>query len=113
MNNFKRVHSDLLGVTTSFNNMVVLWDGPGRVIFSFAQRGKSISAHFASNKEGLRHIKQAIDDFCEWIFYICEWCTMILAVIKSKRLSVVRLVEKLDFSYVMTADDHIIYARAK
>lgn len=113
MNNFKRVQRDLLGVAMSSNNIAVLWDGPGRIILSFAQRGASISAHFASNKEGLRHIKQAINDFCEWIFSICEWCMMILAVIKRNRPSVVRLIRKLHFFHVVTINEHIIYARVK
>lgn len=113
LDKFRRATGDLMGVAMSPNNIAVEWKGPGEIIFSFAQRGQAMSAHFSANKKGLRHIKEAINDFCKWIFDICEWCKMILAVIKIKKNSVVRLVKKCGFSHVIDAKGHTIYARAR
>jgi hypothetical protein len=110
---FKRAHGDLQGVVMSPNNIAVEWDGPGRILFSFAQRGEAISIHFSSDKKGLRHIKEAINDFCDWIFYVCEWCEMILAFIKNETKSVVRLVKKLGFFHVITIEEGIICGRVR
>ncbi len=111
---FSPASGDLLGVFESENTLAFSWNGPGRIIASFSQRGNSIAAHFASNKEGLRHIKSAINDFCLWAFNKYEWCTMILAQIK--RPSVARLVAKCGFKKVgdvMTGNVRFIYMRVR
>ena len=108
---FTPAADDLLGVLETENTIAFSWYGPGRIIFSFSRRGNSIAAHFASNKEGLRHIKTAINDFCLWAFNSFKWCTMILAQIKKP--SVVRIVRKCNFFYVADIDGLEIYSRAR
>jgi hypothetical protein len=108
---FSPATSDLLGVLQTDNTVAYVWSGPGRIIASFSQRGNSIAAHFASNKKGLRHIKTAINDFCQWAFDQYKWCTMVLAQIK--KASVARLVEKCGFFHVANIKDLTIYARAR
>ena len=99
----------MLGVSTSKNNLVVEWGGSGRVVFSFAQRGNALSAHYAANKEGARNIKQAINDFCDWAFYEFEWCTMIMAMIQKE--SVERIVKKCGFVFLGECKKARIYVR--
>ncbi len=91
--------------------MAVEWGGPGKVVASYAMRGNAISAHFASDKKGLRHIKSAIEDFCAWIFDTYKWCTMILAMIE--RPSVTRIVRKCGFKHVIDNQGYKIYARCR
>jgi len=95
------------GVIRDENYKVVEWKG--LVVFSYAQRGNAIMAHFAAGKDGLRSIKQAINDFVEWAFNEHEWCTMILAVIE--RSSVERVVKKCGFKRLNAHEDHKIYVR--
>lgn len=79
------------------------------IFFSFAQRGEAITAHFSSDKESLRKIKAAIEDFFEMVSYTMPWCRMVLAAIKPS--SVARLVVKCGFFYVMRHDGHDVYGR--
>tara|TARA_R110000851_G_C12885232_1_gene546516 strand:- start:391 stop:672 length:282 start_codon:yes stop_codon:yes gene_type:complete len=91
--------------------MCVEWTKKGRIVFSFAQRGKAIAGHFAADKKGLRHIKEAINDFCEWAFYTFEWCRMMLAMIQKP--SVERIVRKCGFVFLGESTKAKIYMRCK
>lgn len=108
---FSLVKDDLQGVLMNKVNLACVWSGPGRVIFSFARRGQGMSAHFSSDKKGLRHIKAAINDFCVWIFENYRWCRMIFAMITKP--SVERLVKKCLFTYLARQNDIRIYVRLK
>lgn len=108
---FTPVTENLLGVLVTEHTLSYLWGGPGRVICSFSQRGNAISVHFSSNKEGLRHIKPAINDFCMWTFKRFDWCTMILAQIKKP--SVARIVKKCGFFHVADINDIKVYSRVR
>ncbi len=108
---FKKASGDLMNLPVSDKTIAVEWAGEGRILASYAMRGRALSAHFASDKKGLRNLKKAIDDFCSWAFNKYEWCTMILAVIKKK--SVVRLVKKCGFMPVGYNKDVTVYARVK
>lgn len=50
---FSPATDNLLGVLETENTVAFSWNGPGRIIASFSQRGNSIAAHFASSREGL------------------------------------------------------------
>jgi len=89
--------------------LAYVWSGPGRVIASFAQRGYAISAHFSSDKQGLRHLKSAINDFCVWIFNKYDWCRMVFA--KITKPSVERLVRKCRFVHFADLGDFRVYMR--
>ena len=85
----------------------------GHIVFSFAKKGNAMTAHLASDKIGLRNIKQAIDSFCQWLFKEYEWCKMIFAVINKNRKSVMRIVKKCDFDYLIDDNRHSVYARQR
>lgn len=104
-----RKPSETLGVVYDENHLLVEWFDNGRVVFSFARQGDAISAHFAADKKGLRHVKQAINDFCAWVRENAPWCRMVLAA--AKKPSVKRICEKCGFEYAFNAKGHDIYAR--
>jgi hypothetical protein len=92
--------------------MVVEWrESDCRVVFSYAQQGHAITAHFAAGKESLREVKTAINDFVEWAFYAYEWCRMVFAVIGIP--SVERLVRKCGFVPLAQVGIYQVYWRAK
>lgn len=107
---FSPATGDLMGVRQTPNSQYVEWNN-GRVVASYVRKGLGISAHFASDKQGLRHIKSAINDFCEWIFNRYEWCTMILAIMNIE--SVIRIVKKCGFVPIGSNEDMAVYARLR
>ena len=60
---FISARKPLLGLFMNENHVAVERIGKGRILFSMTQHGKALSCHFASDKEGLREIKQAIEEF--------------------------------------------------
>ena len=96
------------GLSRDETHDVYRWDGEGRILFSITQMGNVVSAHFASDKIGLRHVKPAIKEFCEFVFDACEWCEMITANIGIP--SVKRIVGKCGFKYLATVQGLDIYA---
>jgi hypothetical protein len=109
---FEPYSGDLIGLPTSENHLVFRWAEPGcKVLFSITQHGKSASCHFASDKRGLRHLKRAFNEFCEFVFDQYEWCKMIIA--KIDRKSVCKLVEKCGFALVLERSNKYIYVRVR
>jgi hypothetical protein len=70
-----------------------------------------MDAHFAADKDNLRYIKTAINEFCDWVFNNYKWCTLIFAVISKP--SVERIVRKCGFKYLTHDQDKIIYIKVK
>ena len=108
---FAPYEGDLMGLITDQNHLVFRWQGPGKVLFSVSRRGSAASCHFASDTPGLRHLKKAIDAFVLFVFWLFDWCTMVLAQVK--RPSVGRLIEKVGFMPVTTIGDITVYARVR
>ena len=108
---FSPAKDNLQGVLMNETMLAYVWTGPGRIIVTFAQRGYAISAHFASDKKGLRHLKLAINEFCEWIFKRYNWCRMVFAMITMP--SVERLVKKCGFVHIADQNEIKIYVRVK
>ncbi len=102
---------DDLGVCHNDDYRLVEWRGNGRTVFSYTQKGKAMSAHFAAEKSALRQVKPAINEFCAWIFEQYPHCRMILANVAID--SVVRLINKCGFEHVLTCDEGVILARSK
>lgn len=101
-----------LGVPRIPEALLVEWaEGNSRVVFSYAKQGEGISAHFAASKESLREVKTAIGDFCEWIFSAYDWCRCIFAV--TSRKSIERMIARLGFLHLTTAEPYEIYVRYK
>lgn len=86
-------------------------EGACRVVFSFARQGNGITAHFAANRDSLRRVKEAIDDFVTWLFWAYDWCEMVFAIIGIP--SVERLVMKCGFSFLTDMKGYRVYMRAR
>jgi len=94
------------------NYLVFRWVNPDcKVIFSVSQRGEAANIHFDCDKAGARHVKQAIGDFCEFLFWLFEWCTMVMGIIEKP--SVMRLVQKIGFSHIADHGDCKVYVRLR
>ena len=105
-----RPATERLGVPFDDNHGLVEWfKGDARVVFSFARRGNALDCHFAANKKALRHLKRAIDDFCELVKNEVEWCTMIVSIVIKG--SVKKLVSKCEFNHLLSNDKYSIYVR--
>ena len=99
----------LMGLPTNKNHMVFRWKGPGKVLFSVCQKGNAASCHFASNKEGLRHLKKACDDFVNFCFFLFPWCKMVMAHVGKE--SIGRLIMKIGFIPLGDSDQGTVYVR--
>lgn len=109
--NFTDLKGDDLGVYHDENYRLVQCCG-GHITFSYSQKGDAaMTAHFAADKIGLINVKEAINRFCLWIFKHYIWCRMIFAVIDMNKQSVVRLVKKCGFEYLIDDSKHHIYVR--
>ena len=98
------------GLHSDDNHIFFRWS-KGEVYASVSRRGDAISAHLSCNASALRRLKQAINEFCDYTFWLFDWCKMILAQVT--RPSVGRVVLKCGFYPVGVADDITIYARPK
>lgn len=109
---FVQYDGDLMGLTVTESHLVFRWNVDHcTVLFSMTRQGRSANCHFASDKRGLRHIKEAIEQFVQSVFRACDWCDMVVANIE--RPSVERTVKKCGFKWVAEVNDMQIYARAK
>jgi len=68
-----------------------------------------MTAHFASDRIGLRKIKQAVNEFCEMIFLAYTDINCIYAAICKKRPGIIRMVKKVGFKYIAEDQKHFIY----
>lgn len=110
--NFTKLKGNDLGVYQDGNyRLVSCMDN--HIVFSFAQKGKAMTIHLASDKIGLRNIKPAINSFCQWLFDQYGWLNMILAVIANDLKSMMRIVKKCDFNYLTKNDNHSVYMRPR
>ncbi|QZA71255.1 hypothetical protein AH02_10 [Pseudomonas phage AH02] len=91
---------------------------PGYVIWKWSEADVFVSlirdesalfCHFAASGEGVRRLKQAINEFCCKVFDDFPWCFAVMACITLE--SVVRLVRKCNFSHVIDHDYLKVYAR--
>lgn len=97
-----------LGVPRIPEAWVLEWaEQEKRVVFSFTQKGGAMEAHFAAGKESLRSVKDAISDFCEWVFWAYPACEAILAPIGRK--SIERIVKKCRFIFLCECGPYQVY----
>lgn len=92
--------------------LVFRWQGPGRILFSVTQKGGAAYCHFHSDRAGLRHVKQAFNAFSEFVFWLFDWCKMIITTVKG-RPSIERVLMKCQFQPFARAEDATAYARYK
>lgn len=109
---FAPYDGDLMGLAVTPNHLVFRWNVDHcTILFSITQQGQSANCHFASNKQGLRYIKEAVDQFVRFVFSHWDSCRMVIANVK--RPSVERVVKKCGFLWVAEVSDMNIYARAR
>jgi len=84
----------------------------GHIVFSYAQKGKGMNCHLASDKTGLRYLKLAVNSFCSWIFANYD-VDFIYGIVKNHKQSVMRLIQKCNFNHLTDDGDQIIYVRHK
>ena len=90
---------DLMGLPTSENHLNFRWSEPDcKVLFSTCRQGNAASCHFASDKRGIFKIKRAINEFCEFVFWLFDWCEMIMAKVKSEKIE--RLLKRCGFKKI-------------
>lgn len=101
---------DTMGLLHDENYRIYRWTRRDcKVLFSVTRKGKAANCHVASDKAGLRMLKQAINEFTRFIFQTYPWCDMILA--QAKKDSVIRILLKLGFEIVYTEPDITVLAR--
>ena len=101
---------DIGNLRTSPNHLHFKWiNSDCNIIFSVVQQGKGAVSHFTSDKAGLRKLEQAINEWCEFCFWLFDWCTMIIGIIE--KLSVSKLAEKCGFLCIASFDGKLIYVR--
>lgn len=108
---FKELDGDDLGVFKTPDTRLVEWTGPGKIVFSYSQRGQALNIHLASDRHGLKYLKGALNAFCEWGFFMYPSTTMVLGMIK--RDSVARLARKCGFTHLLDQDGLQIYMRPR
>ncbi len=99
-----------LNVPRNQNYLVVETDNP-RIVFSYSQKGKAITAHFACPPESRRHIKPAINAFCEWVFLSYGWCKMIFAC--TEYSSIGRIIRKCGFKLLDEFNECDVYVKER
>jgi hypothetical protein len=95
---------------TSEKYINFLWNNPDcKILFSVTKRGNAAVCHFTSDKAGLRKLKQALNEWCTFCFWLLPWCEMIIGIIE--RPSVCRLAERCNFKQVASFGKNKIYIR--
>lgn len=100
---------DSYGLQVNENYLVFRWTGSGKVLFSVTRKGDAAYAHFVSDKGGLKHIKQAFNEFIEFTFWLFDWCKMVLAT--TDKPSIGRVLLKCGFSRVAESEGVTLYMR--
>jgi len=95
---------DDLGIERGESYVLSEWRGRGRVVFSATQKGKAMECHFSLEKKALRDLTEACEDYIEWVFEKCKWCTMIITAIDKP--SIKRFVERLGFVAIANCQDN-------
>lgn len=88
------------------------WQGPGKILFSVTQKGGAAYCHFCSDRAGLRHVREAFEAFSQFVFWLFDWCEMIIATTKEKP-SIERVLMKSGFRLVARREGATAYARCR
>lgn len=98
-------------LATNENHLVFRWVEPDtKILFSVTKKGDAAQCHlFCFN--GTKRLKQACSEFVDFVFYLFDWCKMIL--VTSTKDSINRLLEKLKFELLYQGKDHKAYMRLK
>lgn len=81
------------------------------VYFTAAMLGEAMTIHIAAERNSIGKLRDAANEFCEYLFNRFKWCKMILGIIKPQ--SVVNLSLKCGFGIVGFAGEHTVVARLR
>lgn len=110
---FVPVESSKHGVFSNKNYRIVSCCN-GRIELSYASKGPhAMTIHFASNKAGLRHVRSAIDEFCNMLYLSYNDLKYIYGAVAKSKKGIMRMITKIDFKYLIDDSMHCIYVRAK
>ena len=108
---FSPYDGDLMGLACDENYLIFRWNGEGKILGAVSRRGNAASCHFSADRKGLRHLKQAINEFVDFCYYMFDWCTMMMGFISID--SVERVVKKCGFIELEKLQDCTVYVRLK
>lgn len=58
-----------------------------KILFSVCQQGEgAVRIHLASDKQGLRKLSNALNDWCDFVFWLFPWCEMIIGLIQRRSI---------------------------
>ena len=98
-------------LTTNENHLVFKWIEPStEILFSVTKKQDAAQCHLLCSK-GVKRLKEACREFVDFVFYLFDWCKMIL--IASNKNSINRLLEKLDFDLLLNVAGVSIYRGLK
>ena len=79
------------------------------VLFSITKQGSGAVCHLYSDKNGLRYLKQALSEWCEYVFKYCNWCKMVIGIIEKP--SIERLAKSCGFEKIAVINNKFIYTK--
>jgi len=107
---FYEYNGDLIGLPTDKNHTNYRWDNPDcKILFSMCRQGNGASLHLASDKKGLRKVKQAATEFIDFVFKTNDWCEMVFGKIKPEFNSTRKIAEKVGFTLLGFDNDCYYY----
>jgi len=109
---FLSYNGDLIGLTVNKNYLIFRWTEPNcKVLFSVCRQGNGASCHFASDKKGVFKIKRAINEWCEFVFWLFDRAELIFAKVNHK--SVAKLIARCGFIMIYSKNDKSIWIRCR
>ena len=109
---FKQITGDTGLLPTDENHLNFKWLEPDcNVLFSVSRLGNGASCHFTSDHAGMKKIKRAINEFVIFVFWSFDWCTMIIAKIKLKKVE--EIVTQCNFKKLIVANEISVFIREK
>lgn len=100
------------GLYSTPDYLIFRWLGEGEILFSVTQKGEAAYCHFCSDRAGLRHVRRAFIAFSRFIFWLFDWCKMIITTVSHKP-SIERALSRCGFFMAASAGGESVWARAK
>jgi len=112
MTNFILYYGPTYGLRTNENYLNFRWLLKDTLMLaSITQQGNAAVCHFYSDKRGLKYLKQAVSEWCEYVFKTCDWCKMMLGVVEKP--SVEKLMKSCGFRKVAYTKNKALYMKEK
>lgn len=99
----------LMGLPVNEHHLVFRWNIAGKVLFSVCRKGNAVSVHFASDRIGLRHLRQAFNECRDFLFDLFPWCELILVHIGPK--SIQKVVLEIGFIHLASTELGNVFVR--